>query len=280
MSKVNDFLLTKGWSYSTIEKYRRAINLLEKDFKDLSLFTAADFSDWIHSKGWGSSCSWVYYTAIKLYLTWLFGVSHPALAFKYKRKKSPPQRYLKLDQVKSLLGVFDTSTPKGRRDLAIAVLFLDSGLRVSEVCNLELNRVHLEDLKCDVVIKGGNWASALFSEYTRSCIINWLGDRNNFACQSNKFLFCSLGGNTPGKKFTREGLQQVVRNWGESISLKLSPHDLRRTFAILATIAGSPSRTLQVGGRWADISMVEHYTESLQLDSFRPYLPVNFIMKE
>lgn len=280
MSKINEFLLTKGWSVSTIEKYHRALNLIQSDFTDLSQLTAQDFSNWLISKNWGSSCSWVYYTAIKLFLCWNYGNSHPALAFKFKRKKSPPQRFLHLNQVKSLLRTMDTSTAKGRRDLAIATLFLDSGLRVSEVCNLELNRVNLNDLKCDVIIKGGDWASALFSEYTRSCLISWLGDRNKIVCQSMKYLFCSLGGNTPGEKLTREGLQQIVRSWGKKIGLILSPHDLRRTFAILATIAGSPSRTLQIGGRWADISMVEHYTESLQLDSFRPYLPVNFVMKD
>ena len=179
-----------------------------------------------------------------------------------------------------MLQIFNTSIPKGKRDLAICSLFLDSGLRVSEVCSLELSRVHLHDFYCDVFIKGGHWERALFSEYTSSCIDNWLSIRSSFASPSCRSLFCSLGGNSSGSQLTREGLQRVVFYWGKEIGVKLSPHDLRRTFATLATIAGAPSRLLQAAGRWSDISMVERYTRSIQVEGFRPYFPVNFVMRD
>lgn len=279
---ITRFLLSKALSPSSLKKYRYALELFCSDFSDQSSVTAEQFSDWLLSKKWGSSCSWVYYSAIKQFLSWAYGVNHPALSFKFRRLESPPQRTLTVDQVKKLFSIFDTSTPKGRRDLSMCSLFLDTGLRVSEISNLEIIHTHLEDdqLFCDVFCKGGKWGRALFSPYTSSCIISWLRDRSDFVSQSFKYLFCSIGGLTPGNKLTREGIQRIVFYWGKSCGFLLSPHDLRRTFATLATIAGAPSRLLQVAGRWSDISMVERYTRSIQSDAFRAYFPVDFIMRD
>lgn len=277
---IDVFLLSGNWSDSTKIKYRRILIDFSSSFSDFQSFSVLDFSDWLNSHPWGSSQKWIAYIAVRNFLRHFFGVSHPALTFKYKRKPSPPQRSLNLDQVKSLLLTFDTSTPKGRRDLAICSLFLDSGLRVSEVCNIDLTHFHPDDLFFDVFIKGGRWDRAIFSSYTLSCILCWLPDRSVFSVPDCSRLFISLGGTKPGTSLTRSGLQRIVFYWGKSIGIQLSPHDLRRTFATLATIAGAPSRLLQKAGRWSDISMVQQYTKSVETDAFRNYFPINFIMNE
>lgn len=277
---IDKFLLSKSLSRSTEYKYRFALELLKSEFQDLISFSPSDFSNWIHSHGWGSSCAWVYYSAVRQFLSWSFGASHPALIFKFKRIESPPQRVLSIEQVKNLFSIFDTSTPKGCRDLSMCSLFLDTGLRVSEVSNLELTHTHIDELYCDVFCKGSKWGRALFSEYSASCLSSWLRFRDQSAASTCKHLFCSLGGNTPGQKMTREGIQRIVFYWGKKINLDLSPHDLRRTFATLATIAGAPSRLLQIAGRWSDIKMVERYTKSIQSDAFRSYFPVDLIMRD
>lgn len=280
MSNVDSFLLSGSWSDSTKDKYRRVLLSFTSSFSDIQSFSLQDFSSWLSSHGWGSSQKWVAYIAVRNYIRYYFGSSHPALEFKYKRKPSPPQRSLNLKQVKSLLFSFDTSTPKGRRDLALCSLFLDSGLRVSEVCHIELTHFHPDDLYCDVYIKGGSWDRAIFSEYTRSCILRWLADRSIISIPSCVSLFVSIGGIKPGSSLTRSGLQRIVFYWGKNIDVHLSPHDLRRTFATLATIAGAPSRLLQKAGHWSDIKMVEHYTKSVEVSAFRNYFPINFIMSD
>ena len=70
------------------------------------------------------------------------------------------------------------------------------------------------------------------------------------------------------------GLQKIVEGWGLRLGVRLSPHDLRRSFATLATIFGAPSRVVQAAGRWSDIQMVERYTRGLQLGAISPYFPV------
>lgn len=277
---IDKFLSSKSLSSSTKIKYRKAITNFLFSFSDPSLISSSQLENYLNSFNWSSSNQWVVFNAIKQFLSFCYGPSHPALILKIKRFPSPPQRVLTLDQVKLIFSKFDTSKPSGRRDLSMFVLFLDSGLRVSEVSNLLLNSLHIDQLYCDVFIKGGKWERAIFSEYTGSCLISWLADRSIYSTFSCKTIFCSLGGNTPGYRLTREGIQRIVLNWGKKIDIKLSPHDLRRTFATLATISGAPSRLLQAAGRWSDISMVEHYTKSIQVDNFRPYFPSNLIIRD
>ena len=117
---------------------------------------------------------------------------------------------------------------------------------------------------------------ALYSDHTRSRLEDWIKVRPRFAkCSA---VFVGLKGRTPGQRLTRSGLQAIVAAWGKAAALPgLSPHVFRRTFAVLATRAGAPSRILQVAGRWSDINMVERYTRVINMDDIGPYLPMNHI---
>jgi len=74
-------------------------------------------------------------------------------------------------------------------------------------------------------------------------------------------------------------LNQIVRQWGIVIGIKLSPHDLRRSFAMLATeLMGAPERILMEGGRWSNSEMIQRYTRTLKLDAMRRYLPMSGLL--
>jgi integrase len=66
----------------------------------------------------------------------------------------------------------------------------------------------------------------------------------------------------------------IFKAWSRKIGFRISPHDLRSSFATLSTIYGAPSRTVQLAGRWSSIEMVEHYTGNLRLEAIRAYLPM------
>jgi len=74
-------------------------------------------------------------------------------------------------------------------------------------------------------------------------------------------------------------LQGMVKRWGLGIGIKLSPHDLRRSFATLSTLFGAPSRVVQVAGRWSTIEMVERYTREIDQSAIEPYLPVSKLLR-
>lgn len=280
MKTINEFLYFHGeYSPNTVDRYRRALRLLISEFSDLDQLDPERLYGWLTSRGWGNSAQYVALCAVKSFLKYTYGLTHPALALRFKRLDPGPQRSLKLNQVRQLLGSFSTMSEKGVRDLALASLLLDSGLRASEACNLELRHLDLEECHLDVVIKGRKWGEGVYSSFTASYLGYWLAIRDRLAAAGTRTVFVSVRGKTPGRPLTRRGLGIIVSRWGMAADISpLSPHDLRRTFATLSTRLGAPARVLQAAGRWRSLDMVERYTRSIEADDFRPYFPLGAVM--
>lgn len=271
---VNCFLASNPYSAATRDTYRRVLFLLVK-VSNLAEIDAARLVGWVQSHpGWGNSQQYVALNACRKFLGWKFGISHLALTARIKRVKPRRQRVLTAAHALDLLASFDPRTPKGCRDLAIAALALDTGLRASELCRLRLADVDLSTRSLDVIVKGGEWGVGIFSPETAQYMSEWIAVRRTV--EGVKELFVST---RTGIAMTRCGLTCIVRKWGLRIGIKLSPHDLRRSFATLSTIFGAPSRVVQAAGRWSDIAMVEHYTQEIDPAEIMPYLPVMQLRK-
>jgi integrase len=272
---VEKFLASHPYSTATRDTYRHVLILLV-EIPDLVGMDAAGLVSWVQSHArWGNSQQYVALIASRMYLSWMFGATHMALSARIKRVKPRRQRVLTAGRALDLLASFDPRTIKGCRDLAIAALGLDTGLRASEICRLRLADVDLSTRKLEVIIKGGEWGVGIFSPETAQYLAEWIAVRA--AAVGVGELFVST---RTGQKMTRCGLTCVVRKWGLKTGMKLSPHDLRRSFATLSTIFGAPSRVVQVAGRWSDIAMVEHYTQEIDPEEIAPWLPVMQLRKK
>ena len=277
---IDRFLGEQRWSMNTVDRYRRALEQLFAEVEDPSALDAVNFRVWLESHGWGMSAQWVAYSAVKGYLKWKYGAQHPALSLKIKRAVTPPQRVLRVPQIKDLLASFNTSTAKGRRDLAMCGIFLDTGLRVSEICRLSLRFLYLDEQRLQVIVKGGQWSWRAFSDYTTTWISAWLADRSSLVNGNVDEVFVGVGGNTPGKPMTRHGVQCVVKAWGKQAAIgKLSPHDFRRSMASVATLMGAPEDIVMKGGGWKDHNVFRRYTVGVTADDLRPYFPTSAAME-
>jgi integrase len=270
---VEDFLASFPFAETTKDSYRRTLDQLI--LLDLDGLTAAGLIGFVTRPGWGSSTRYVALCACRKFIGWLYGQSHPALTARVKQSSPRPQRVLSVASALDLLASFDTFTPKGRRDLSMAALMLDTGLRCSEICRLRIADTDLATRTLQVIVKGGQWGRAVYSQQTALYLADWLAVRQSSALTMFVNLRFGFGANNKaGDALTRDGLKVIVRDWGRALGLKLSPHDFRRSFATLSTIFGAPSRVVQKAGRWSEIDMVERYTASLQADEIVPYLPV------
>jgi integrase len=274
MDKLERYLNTNSdWSLNTREHYKRIIIHWLSETTDPLVFTSNDFLKWLTCHAWSSPTQWVAFCCLRGYITWLYGASHPALELRIRRIDSPPQRSLTTKQVYLLLSSFDTSSVKGIRDLAICSLLLDSGLRASEICRLDLQYLNLEEHRLTVLIKGQTWGDGVYSDETSRFLSDWIAIRPAKKCVTT--VFVSIGGDTRGCPLTRSGLQFIVEKWATQAGIKiLSPHDLRRTFASQATRLKCPARILQVAGRWKNLEMVQRYTRDIEADDFAPFFPV------
>src|SRR3990172_3160225 len=271
---LSNFLASFPYAESTRRTYLDILSRIFAMSQDIANMSAPNLLKILNESGWGNSRQCVALAAIQKFLTWKYGQAHPALAAKIKRFRGKPQRALTPEVALKLLASFDPYTSKGARDLAICTLALDTGLRASELCRLQLSDTDLDRRVLQVVVKGGQWAAAVFSAQTAEHIRRWLNYRKPTKGQG--FLFANT---FTGKGITPEGLNQIVRQWGLHIGIKLSPHDLRRSFAMLATeLMGAPERILMEGGRWSNSDMIQRYTRTLKLEAMRKYLPVSGLL--
>ena len=284
--KIESYLAEQAIAENTCDRYRRVLRLYLDSNGDLEHVSPLELRSWLMSHPtWGPTMRWLAFAAIKKYLRWSYGENHPALKLKMRRLPSPPQRTLNTDQVRSLLHSFDRTTPKGCRDYALVLLLLDSGLRSSEICRLEIKKLDMKSRKLTVRVKGGEWGQAVFSDDTQAALLDWLKVRMRFVKSGCDTVFISLGGNRPGTAITRHGLQVIMRHWAARVGFAegLSPHDFRRTFATIATRQGAPEQIVMRAGRWRDAEVFSRYTQSLQPEDLEPYFPsvavLNYIQK-
>ena len=126
------------------------------------------FRSFLKTRNWESSTRYHCWNAAKSFLRWRYGEKHPALILRIKRDDPGPQRTLTADEVRKLVSSIDTTTRAGKRDLPLVLLMLDSGLRASEICSLELKNLDLDNKRLNVRGKGGKWREAVFSDLTRA----------------------------------------------------------------------------------------------------------------
>lgn len=269
--QLENFLASAhAYAETTKRTYRDVIPRVLDQVEDLASLTAAELIDLIKQSGWENARQCVALAAIKKYLAWTYGQSHPAKTAKIKRLQGKIQRALDEETAMKLLASFDTYIPKGARDLAICSLALDTGLRESELCRLQLSDTDLEKRTLQVVVKGGQWKSAIFGTGTAANIDRWLHYRR--IADGKNFLFTHI---KTGEGLTPEGLYMIVKQWGLAIGIKLSPHDLRRSMAVMGWLNGASDRTLMEMGRWESPEMIKRYTRTLRLEQVRQYLPVD-----
>lgn len=196
------------------------------------------------------------------------------------------QRTLTAADVQRLLDACDY-TMFGLREAAIVSLMVDSGLRASEVC-----RVKVGDLIFDfpvgdqrvnmlqVVGKGGDQKPVYFSDATADRLRAWLDVRG--ANPDTETLFVSLGGNTPFCALGRHGLCHALKELGNRAGVPgVTPHSLRRTFAVLMIAGGAPTRVVQMLGRWSSLRMVERYTQALEVGTaFAQYAAMGYVSRK
>ena len=143
-----------------------------------------------------------------------------------------------------------------RRDQAIMELFYSSGLRLSELVDLDLSRLDLKAGMALVRGKGGNDRIVPVGRKAREALAEWMKWRGTVeALASNVFI-----GQT-GKALTPRAVQLRVKAFGErSLGVSLHPHTLRHTCATHVLQSSQDLRAVQELLGHADIGTTQVYT--------------------
>ena len=266
--EVDNFLSSFKFAKTTKEGYRRILGLLIL-VSDLGRLDAAGLVAFVERPGWGNSQQNVALFCARKFLRWKYGNRHPALCATIPRIKPMPRRVLDKSQALQVMASFDPYKASGARDLALIAFGLDTGFRRGELCGVQLANIDFYSNTALALCKGGQWGYGAFAPQTAAILQSWLQYRKPADGVGN--LFVSLKG---GRALTGNGMECIFKRLSKVIGFRISPHDLRSSYATLSAIFGASSRAGQIGGRWKTIEEYEHYTATLQLDIVRPFLPM------
>ncbi|MCK6616653.1 MAG: site-specific tyrosine recombinase XerD [Cyclobacteriaceae bacterium] len=171
---------------------------------------------------------------------------------------------LSYPEIEKLFEAIDLSKPEGGRNRAILEVLYGSGLRVSELVNLQLNNIYF-DIGFIRVIGKGNKERLVpvgrdAQKYLKIYIEEIRGKYPHKAPQKGNESFVFL--NRHGKKLTRVMVFTIIKNLAGAIGLKktISPHTFRHSFATHLIEGGADLRAVQEMLGHESITTTEIYT--------------------
>lgn len=164
---------------------------------------------------------------------------------------------LDVDQTGQLLEIKSTE-PLAIRDKAILELFYSSGLRLSELVNLDLVDIDLNDAVVQVTGKGNKARRLPVGKKAITAIKQWLKLRGDYVKDEQLALFISQR----GARLSARSIQKRMRDWAikQGIDIHVHPHMLRHSFASHMLESSGDLRAVQELLGHADISTTQIYT--------------------
>ncbi len=180
------------------------------------------------------------------------------------RTKRVQVTFLNQDEMEQLLAQPNTETLAGLRDRAILELLFSSGLRVSELTNLNRDHINLTRREFMVRGKGQKDRPIFISEEASDWITKYLEKRTD----SSPPLFARVGGvkriDQTGNfmRLTPRSVQRLVANYAlkAGITKHVSPHTLRHSYATDLLMNGADLRSVQAMLGHSNISTTQIYT--------------------
>jgi integrase/recombinase XerD len=167
---------------------------------------------------------------------------------------------LTTDEIDAIVQCIDLSKPLGQRNKAIVETLYGSGLRVTELINLQLSRINIQEGYMLVEGKGSKQRLVPLSPTSILQIENWLLDRNLMQIKKGNEDFLFL--NQRGAKLTRAMIFEIVKVLTEQTGIrkKVSPHTFRHSFATHLLENGANLRAIQQLLGHESITTTELYT--------------------
>ena len=253
--------IEKNSSVQTVKAYRedltQALEFLRTHLRkdsleagDWNIRALRAFLAWLHGQGYATST-----IARRLAATRTFGkflcrqgtlASNPAEALRSPRLNKKLPHFLTVEDIRRLLAAPSGHSPFGRRDRAMLETLYSAGLRVSELCGLNLPDADLSDGVLIIRGKGKRERLALLGEQAVGAFQTWLADR--------KELLASVGAVSEAVFLNKSGGRLTTRSVGRLLAGHLrkagldprtTPHTLRHSFATHLLDNGADIRGVQ-----------------------------------
>lgn len=206
---------------------------------------------------------------LRNFFDFLFRIKHNIFKQPFKKIKREKKiyeklpNYLSLDESKKLLELYsDSEKTKEIRDNAILHLFLNCGLRRSELANLNITDFDFKEDKFLILGKGNKERMGYLNKITKDALLKYLEIRKTLQVKSKKDTNALFISNKGGRIAPRT-IQDVINNSYEKVGInsdEYTVHTLRHTCATLMYRTGTDIKIIQEILGHVQIDTTEIYT--------------------
>jgi len=258
----------KGLSKNSIESYERDLAKLrawaEKNGFDMVRLSRQDLREWLRDLGrskLAENSKRRMISAMRGFYKFLMIDGHidhdPSEDLVSPQKGFYLPKFLNTADIESLLSAPDVSTENGLRDKSILELMYASGLRVSEVVNLQLKDIELDAGILTCKGKGGKTRRVPVGSSAVEWMKSYLALRRKIENIEIQNLFVTA----LGRPLNRQMIYLFIKEYAEKCGLEdVSPHTLRHSFATHLVQNSADIRSVQQMLGHADISTTQIYT--------------------
>lgn len=258
--------IERGLSANTVLAYRSDLYSLSDFFAEKKLENLSDISR-IHINMYIKNLYDKKYTpvsitreiaSIKGFFKWLnineFIKHNPALEIEQPKLPKRLPKVLSMKEINELL-----TSKMSHLDKAVFELLYASGLRVSELTDMQFSNIDLSARYLRCVGKGSKERIVPVGKKACSAIKTYLKDREYIVAKYNlKTKYCFIKDN--GKKLTRQDVYVFINSLGHNIDKNISPHTIRHSFATHLLENGADLRVVQELLGHSDVSTTQLYT--------------------
>ena len=251
--------LEKGFSPNTIEAYQRDLdrfiefmNANQRDFlsDDVRLEDFQHFSAALYELGIAPRSLSRILSGLRSFYHFLvlsdLKETNPTELLEFPKKAKHLPEVLTVEEVDALEACIDLSEREGHRNRAIIETLFSCGLRVSELCNLKMSNLYLDEGFIKVEGKGNKQRLVPISRRAVKELNLWFADRNLIDIKPGQedFVFVS---HTRRQQLTRVMVFYVIKSLVEKAGIQkaVSPHTLRHSFATALLEGGANLRAIQ-----------------------------------
>lgn len=266
--------LERSLSKNSIEAYADDLNKLEQYIQqyfsgksplNLELSQLQAFVKWISEMGFSATSQARIISGIKTFYKFLLLENEikqsPAELLEAPKTTRKLPVFLTIDEIDRLIAQIDRSTPEGERNITMLEALYSCGLRVSELVNLKISDLHLNEDYIKVIGKGNKERLVPIGKSAKKLLQNYINRvRVHLPIKKNAGDIIFL--NRRGGPISRVMVFYVIKDLADKagIKKKMSPHTFRHSFATHLVEGGADLRAVQEMLGHESITTTEIYT--------------------
>lgn len=264
---ISEFLIylekERNYSENTINSYQSDLIIYRDyltskkiNYKEVDKNIIREYLKWLESEHKSFSTISRYITSLRVFYKYMMDnnliSSNPFLLIHNPKKEKKLPNYLEYQDIVKLIDTASKSE-NSLRDVLIIELLYATGIRVSELCNIKINDINIDDNSIRIMGKGSKERIVYFGLSAKIALNKYLYSNN-----IKEYLFV----NNKDEKISRSSVEDIINkiSFKAGLKNKVSPHTLRHSFATHLLNEGANLRSVQELLGHSNLSTTQIYT--------------------